>query len=64
VYPIVYGGVLAVQPVPVALLTARNIVTVVLLVMAVTALVRVPTGRGRRSPARTRDRVRLTSTTT
>ena len=64
VYPIVYGGVLAVQPVPVALLTARNIVTVVLLGMAVTALVRVPTGRGRRSPARTRDRVRLTSTTT
>jgi hypothetical protein len=43
VYPIVYGGVLNLQPVPVALLTVRNLLTVVLLVVAVTAIVRLPT---------------------
>jgi hypothetical protein len=43
VYPIVYGGVLNLQPVPVALLTARNLLTIVLLVVAVTAIVRIPT---------------------
>lgn len=43
VYPIAYGGVLGVQPAPVALLTARNVLTVVLLVIVVTALLRVPT---------------------
>jgi hypothetical protein len=43
VYPIVYGGVLNLQPVPVALLTVRNLLTVVLLVVAVTAVVRLPT---------------------
>ncbi|HAQ60094.1 MAG TPA: hypothetical protein DCR63_06940 [Microbacterium sp.] len=43
VYPIVYGGVLEVQPIPVALLTVRNILTVILLGIVVGALIRVPT---------------------
>jgi hypothetical protein len=55
VYPIVYGGVLNVQPVPVALLTARNILTVVLLVVAVTAIVRLPIRQASTATVGTRD---------
>lgn len=55
VYPIVYGGVLDLQPVPVALLTARNVLTIVLLVVAVAALVRVPTRAATAVTARATD---------
>jgi hypothetical protein len=61
VYPIVYGGVLNTQPVPVALLTARNIITIVLLVIIVAALVRVPTRSAATISARKRDPRRFTS---
>ncbi len=45
VYPIAYGGVLNAQPVPIALLTARNVLLVVLLGVAVAAITRVPPRR-------------------
>lgn len=45
VYPIVYGGVLNAQPVPIALLTARNVLLVVLLGVTVAAITRVPPRR-------------------
>ncbi|MDO8383621.1 MAG: glycosyltransferase 87 family protein [Microbacterium sp.] len=61
VYPIVYGGVLNTQPVPVALLTARNVITIVLLVITVTALVRVPTRSAAKINARKRDLRRFVS---
>lgn len=61
VYPIVYGGVLNTQPVPVALLTARNVITIVLLVFTVTALVRVPTRSAAKINARKRDLRRFVS---
>ena len=48
VYPIMYGEVLAANPAGLAVLTARNVVLVILLVVAVTQLARVP---GRRSAA-------------
>lgn len=42
VYPMMYGEVLSADPVGLAVLTARNVVLVVLLVVAVTQLARVP----------------------
>ncbi len=45
VYPLTYDGLLRAQLVPVLLLTARNALVVVLLVLAVRALVRVPADR-------------------
>jgi hypothetical protein len=61
VYPIVYGGILNTQPVPVALLTARNTLTIVLLVITVTALVRVPTRSAAMVSARKRELRRFVS---
>jgi hypothetical protein len=48
VYPVVYDDLIAAQPVAVALLTARNLLLVALLVWTVAALVRTP---GRVRPA-------------
>lgn len=62
VYPVVYGGVLNALPVPVALLTARNIVTIVLLAVAVTAILRVPTPSRSTDAARKRDARRTVPT--
>ena len=42
VYPIMYGEVLSVDPLGIAVLSARNLVLVILLVVAVTQLSRVP----------------------
>ncbi|WP_029146302.1 glycosyltransferase 87 family protein [Microbacterium luticocti] len=42
VYPLTYSGLLAAQPLPAALLTARNLLVVVLFVWAVVRLARVP----------------------
>ena len=43
VYPLVYDGILVAQPLPVALLTLRNVLLVVLFVWAVVRTVRVRT---------------------
>lgn len=59
VYPIVYGGVLDAQPVPIALLTARNVLLLVLLGVAVAAIVRVPTRTASTSAAGAPDTRRL-----
>ncbi|WP_194422145.1 hypothetical protein [Microbacterium abyssi] len=45
VYPLTYDGLLRAEPVPILLLTARNALVIVLLVVAVRALVRVPIKR-------------------
>lgn len=45
VYPLTYDGLLRAELVPVLLLTARNLLVVVLLVIAVRALMRVPASR-------------------
>jgi hypothetical protein len=45
VYPLTYDGLLRAEPLPVLLLTARNALVIVLLVIAARALVRVPTPR-------------------
>lgn len=42
VYPVLYDGLLAAQPLPIALLSARNILVVVICVVAVRAIVRTP----------------------
>lgn len=54
IYPLTYDGLLRAELVPVLLLTARNLLLVVLLVVGVRAVVLVPTKRAsRRSRART-----------
>ncbi|MGO2745833.1 hypothetical protein [Microbacterium sp.] len=45
VYPLTYDGLLRAEMLPVLLLTARNALVIVLLIVAVRALVRVPVGR-------------------
>lgn len=48
VYPVLYGGLLAAEPVAVSVLTARNVVIVALMVWAIVRLARVPVpDRGR-----------------
>ncbi|GAA4485085.1 hypothetical protein [Microbacterium panaciterrae] len=42
VYPIVYDGLLAAEPLPIALLSARNILLVVTCVLAIRAMVKTP----------------------
>ncbi len=50
VYPLTYDGLLHAQWLPVLLLTARNVLVIVLLVIAIRALTRVPAARvGRRN---------------
>lgn len=49
VYPLTYDGLLHAEPLPILLLTARNALIVVVLVVAVRALVRVPNGRAARA---------------
>lgn len=46
VYPLTYAGLLAAETVPILLLTLRNALVIVLLVVAVRALIRVPSTRG------------------
>ncbi|MFS0911326.1 hypothetical protein AB3M89_06010 [Microbacterium sp. 179-I 3D2 NHS] len=50
IYPLAYDALLAAEPLAVALLTARNLLLVVLLVVGIRALARVPSAR----PSRTR----------
>jgi len=50
VYPLLYGELLAAQPVAAAALTARNLVLVVLLVWAVVRVARVPVRLRRDAP--------------
>ncbi|WP_295012293.1 glycosyltransferase 87 family protein [uncultured Microbacterium sp.] len=45
VYPVVYDGLLAAQPGPIALLSIRNILVVVLCVLAIRAMVKTPVPR-------------------
>ncbi|CAH0136031.1 MULTISPECIES: hypothetical protein [unclassified Microbacterium] len=45
VYPLTYDGLLRAEPLPVLLLTVRNVLVTVLLIMAARALVRVPVPR-------------------
>ncbi|WP_336645174.1 hypothetical protein [Microbacterium sp. USHLN186] len=45
VYPLTYDGLLAAAPLPVLLLSVRNVMLVVLLVLGVRALLRTPVGR-------------------
>ena len=46
VYPLTYAGLLAAETVPILLLTLRNALVIVLLIVAVRALFRVPSTRG------------------
>jgi hypothetical protein len=45
VYPVVYDQLLAAQALPIALLSARNILVVVICVIAIRAIVRTPVRR-------------------
>nr|WP_314843520.1 hypothetical protein [uncultured Microbacterium sp.] len=52
VYPLTYDGLLRAEPLPIVILTVRNLVLVVLLVVGVRALARVPSHR---TPSRTQE---------
>lgn len=52
VYPVVYDGLLRAEALPIALLSVRNILVVIICVIAIRAIVRTPV---RRRPARTRE---------
>lgn len=54
IYPLTYDALLRAELLPVLLLSARNALLIVLLVIAVRALVRVPAGRPARTSARQR----------
>ncbi|UUT35684.1 DUF2029 domain-containing protein [Microbacterium elymi] len=60
VYPLTYGGLLAAQPLPAALLTARNALVLVLFVWTVVRLARVPV-RPRTARTRVHQGVRPTA---
>ncbi|QBR75356.1 DUF2029 domain-containing protein [Microbacterium sediminis] len=55
VYPILYGSVLAVSPLGIAVLTARNVCLVALLAWAIVRLARVPAGARGAAPRRRAD---------